>query len=120
MRKLWQSLVLIAGLAGPLVAAEPAVPELTRDVLPLVKVHCVKCHGPAKQEAELSLHTAAALAAGGQNGAVVAAKDLDGSLLWRRVEADEMPPEEPLSAADKDLLKRWIAAGAPGLVIVEY
>jgi len=115
MRKLWQSLVLIACLTGPLRAAEPAVPELTRDVLPLIKVHCVKCHGPAKQEAELSLHTAVGLAAGGQNGAVVAAKDLDSSLLWRRVEADEMPPEEPLSAADKDVLKRWIAAGAPGL-----
>jgi hypothetical protein len=97
------------------VGAAASEPDLARDILPLLKVHCVKCHGPAKQEAGLALHTAAALARGGENGAIVDADGLDVSLLWRRIEADEMPPDEPLAAEQKETLRAWIAAGAKGL-----
>src|SRR5204862_6878298 len=34
------------------------------------------------------------------------------SLLWQRVEKDEMQPRKPLAAADRAVLKAWIAAGA--------
>ena len=38
----------------------------------------------------------------------------DESLLWERVEADEMPPKAPLPAAEKAALRDWIAGGAAG------
>jgi hypothetical protein len=41
--------------------------------------------------------------------------DLPASLLWKRVEADEMPEDAPLPPEEKALLRRWIEAGAPGL-----
>ena len=39
---------------------------------------------------------------------------LDDSTLWERVSGDEMPPEpeDPLSADEKGLLRRWIEQGA--------
>jgi hypothetical protein len=90
-------------------------PSLVHDVLPLVKVRCVKCHGPGKAEGGLNLSTPAFIAQGGDSGAAVAGGKLDASLLWQRVAADEMPPDAPLNAAERGLLAAWIEAGAPGL-----
>ena len=92
-------------------------PQFERDVVPLLKRHCVKCHGPAKQEGELNLAAAASLVRGGKTGAVIVPHDADASPLWQRVAADEMPPKMPLSASEKSLLQRWITAGTPGLKV---
>ncbi|HTM52759.1 MAG TPA: PSD1 and planctomycete cytochrome C domain-containing protein [Pirellulales bacterium] len=96
-------------------AAPPERVELARDVLPLLKAHCAKCHGPAKQEANLNLSSPGLVARGGDTGSPVVAGKPDESLLWQRVEADEMPPDAPLSAVEKKLLRSWIESGAAGL-----
>ncbi len=90
-------------------------PQLAGDILPLLKARCVKCHGPAKQEAKLNLSTPGGLARGGESGELVASANPAGSLLWQRVEADEMPPDDPLPAEEKAAIKQWIASGAVGL-----
>lgn len=90
-------------------------PQFERDVVPLLKRHCVKCHGPAKQEAELNLAVPASLVRGGKTGSVIVPHDADASLLWQRVAADEMPPKSPLSDGEKSILRRWIADGTLGL-----
>lgn len=111
----WGALLALHGLNVPTAfAADPAPPRF-ESVAALFKSHCVKCHGPAKREAGLNLATAAAVRQGGDSGPVVVAHDLAGSSLWERVAADEMPPKEPLSVQEKELLKDWIEAGAPGL-----
>ncbi len=116
MRTIVLAILLASVISQSVVAAAPAAePELAHDVMPVLKNRCVKCHGPAKQEAGLALHTAAALARGGENGAIVEPGDIDLSLLWRRVDGDEMPPDEPLSDDQKETLRQWIAAGAAGL-----
>ena len=84
-------------------------------VLPRLKERCVKCHGPIKPKAGLNLSSAASLALGGENGPAIVAGNLDESLIWQRISAGEMPPDEPLSAADQTILRRWIEAGADGL-----
>lgn len=81
----------------------------------LLKTHCVRCHGPNEPKAKLDLSSLAGMARGGESGVVVTAGKLDDSLLWRRVEADEMPPKHPLSAEEKAVLENWIGKGAPGL-----
>lgn len=90
-------------------------PHYERDVAPLLKRHCVKCHGPTKQEGQLNLATMGAIVRGGKAGAAVVPHDAEASPLWQRISSDEMPPESPLSAEEKRLLQRWIAAGTPGL-----
>jgi hypothetical protein len=85
--------------------------------LPLLKVRCQKCHGPIKPKGKLNLSSARSLARGGESGAVVIPGNLDESLIWEQVSADEMPPRpgEPLSSTEKSLLRRWIEQGARNL-----
>ena len=90
-------------------------PSLDDDILPLLKRRCVKCHGPAKQEGGLRLSTSPLLARGGESGPIVVPGDVTSSLLWQRIDDDEMPPDDPLPPAEKELLRRWIAGGANGL-----
>lgn len=51
--------------------------------------------------------------AGGASGAVIVPGKPDDSLLWERVDTDEMPPKSPLTAAERAVLRQWIATGAP-------
>ncbi len=95
-------------------AAEPA-PRLDGDIAPLLKQHCVKCHGPVTAEGRLNLSTPAGILRGGESGLVVLPHDINGSPLWKRIAADEMPPKNPLSAEEKQRVRLWIEAGAPGL-----
>ncbi len=86
-------------------------------VKPLLRERCVSCHGPLAHKGNLRLDTARALIAGGESGpAVVPGKATASSLIARVTAADpaeRMPPEgKPLTAAEVDLLRRWIDAGA--------
>jgi hypothetical protein len=92
-----------------------APPTLDQEILPLFKARCVKCHGPAKREGRLNLATSRGLARGGKNGPALVAGQAEESLLWTRVNENEMPPKEPLAGDEKQLIRRWIDAGAPGL-----
>ena len=119
MRKCSLCLAWIALSAAQALGADAVEPQLARDVLSLVKTRCVKCHGPAKREGKLNLSTAAGMARGGESGAAIAPGSLDGSLLWQRIAADEMPPEDPLNSEEKATFERWIAGGARGLSKVD-
>src|SRR5437879_13826223 len=104
---------LIAWLVfAPLAVAADDAPRFARDVQPLLKRHCLKCHGPAKREAGLNLSTAAGIVRGGKNGAALVPHDAQGSLLWQRVADDEMPPDQPLDDKEKDVRKKCRVAGA--------
>src|SRR5579883_2541890 len=90
---------------------------LDRDIRPILKAHCLKCHGPNKPKGKLNLASPTALARGGASGQAVVPGKLDESLLWDQVSSGEMPPEpeEPLSDGDKAAIRRWIERGAEGL-----
>ena len=107
-------------LAGHAVAAEKPL-RFDRDIRPLLSEHCYACHGPGTQEAGLRLDDGAAATAelAGGTRAVVPG-DVATSALVARIRATDpdvvMPPphaHKELSDAQKDLLVRWIAAGAP-------
>jgi len=92
--------------------------DFADQVLPLLRQRCMKCHGPDKRKGGLRLDSAAALRAGGDDGAVVVAGHPELSSLYLlvalpREHEDRMPAKgDPLSPAQQDLLRRWIAAGA--------
>lgn len=96
-------------------SAADRAPRLEQDVLPIFQAHCVKCHGPAKREGRLSLNSPLSIARGGESRDLVQPGQLEQSLLWQRVAAGEMPPNQPLLASERETLRRWIAGGAPGL-----
>ena len=85
-----------------------------RDVLPVLKARCVKCHGVKSRKAGLNVSTFGSLKRGGESGATIEPGNADDSLLWQMIESGEMPPEgeTPLKPDEKDLIRRWITGGA--------
>jgi mono/diheme cytochrome c family protein len=80
---------------------------------------CVSCHSAAEHKGELVLESHDAAMKGGGDGAVVVAGEPDKSELLRRVrlpadDDDRMPSKgDPLTAAEIEVIRAWIAAGAP-------
>ena len=86
-----------------------------KDVLPIFQMHCVNCHGKAKQEAGLDLRTLAARLRGGESGPALVPGDPGRSLLFSRIISQEMPPLDeirPPTTAEVEVLRQWILAGA--------
>jgi len=113
--------VALAGLSLLFfVRAQAAVPppDFAREVRPLLEQHCWKCHGPEKQKGGLRLDTkeGAFKAADSGEKAILPGRSSESRLIQlvaSQDEAERMPSKgEPLSAAQIDLLKRWIDAGA--------
>ena len=88
--------------------------DFNRDVRPILSSNCFACHGPDEEarEGKLRLDTAA--------GAKKALKSADDPELIYRIETDNkddlMPPPDSghqLTESQKEILRRWVAAGAP-------
>jgi mono/diheme cytochrome c family protein len=102
--------------------AEPAPPDFLRDVRPILSSHCFTCHGPddktRKGGLRLDLRDEALRPAKSDARAIVPGRPDESELLKRVLTSDEddlMPPpatKNPLTDAQKDTLRRWIAAGA--------
>src|SRR5437867_5134610 len=105
------SLMLALGIAAP---AAMAAPDFSREVRPLFEKHCFKCHGPEKQKGGLRFDTRQGAFKMGESGekAIVPGHPSESRLIKLVSSQDEderMPSKgEPLSAAQIDLLKRWI------------
>ncbi len=110
-------IILLAAMGVALTnSASPGAESATfeRDVLPILTAHCMGCHGGLKQKGDLDLRSIPAMLKGGKSGPAVKAGDVDGSPLWEMIESGEMPKgEKKLTAAEKDVLRRWIAAKLP-------
>ncbi len=90
--------------------------DYVRDIKPILKTNCYRCHGPLKSESGLRLDTRALALKGGENGPAFMAGDAGKSKLIARITGGDdtrMPPAgDRLSAKDIEILKSWIAAGA--------
>jgi len=114
----------LAWLLGCLHWAATAAPvDFSREILPILSDHCFHCHGPSetgrKAGLRLDLREEAVRTNKKGRAAVVPSKP-EASELVRRLDLDDpdeiMPPPEthkPLSKAQRDTLKRWVAEGAP-------
>ena len=100
----------------------PSEPELTQhQVLPILHLRCVACHGTRRQEGGLDLRTRAAMLKGGKSGPALAPGNPDASLLVKRIRAHEMPPPrlvvsasvKPVEPPELKQLEEWIRLGAP-------
>ena len=81
--------------------------DFTRDVRPILASKCYACHGPDEESREADLRLD------------MPAEHFDAKTFLERITTsnpdDVMPPPnspKPLTTAEKDLLRQWIAAGA--------
>jgi hypothetical protein len=107
--------LLAAALILPVRPASAA--EFERDIRPILQ-DCSRCHGGIKRQNGLSfLRREDALAPARSGAQAIVPGQPDKSELLRRVSIagrERMPPNgEPLSPAQIEALRQWIAAGAP-------
>ncbi|REK09452.1 MAG: DUF1553 domain-containing protein [Planctomycetota bacterium] len=97
---------------------EDAQVDFVRDVQPLLRRHCFRCHGPKEQEGSLALNRRESTLGTADSGEpIVVAGQADDSLLIKRLTdaeyGDLMPLDaEPLSDAEIGTLRSWIDQGA--------
>src|SRR5688500_19042130 len=92
-----------------------------RDVQPILSDNCFACHGfdEKTREADLRLDTFDGATANNEGARAIVPGDLAKSEAWARITTDDeddlMPPRKShkkLTAAQKDIIKRWIEQGA--------
>lgn len=108
--------------AGSALAASAPKVDFARDVRPILSGHCFKCHGPdeaaRKGGLRLDIRENALKPAKSGDVAIVPGKVKESALVARIFTSDEddlMPPPEtklPLTDAQKEILKQWVAEGA--------
>lgn len=95
--------------------------QFNRDIRPILSSNCFDCHGfDAKhRKGELRLDTFDGATADHGGSAAIVPGNLESSEMWARILSDDpdvvMPPpssKKALTAAEKDILKRWIKQGA--------
>ena len=110
------ALICLASAAAPSMAGEKL--HYNRDVRPILAENCFACHGPdsAARKAKLRMDDRAAAV---ERGAIDPKNLGDSEMLFRLTLADDdesrMPPpssHKSLTAAQKAVLKRWVAEGA--------
>ncbi len=106
--------------AGTALSSAPV--NFSREVLPILSDNCFHCHGPSEtgRKADLRLDTReGAFRVKQGKSVIVPGRPADSELVKRLSSTDPdelMPPAEShraLSPAQKELLQRWVAEGAP-------
>src|SRR5262245_54914985 len=108
--------VFIFGVfAGPCASHSPAAEKVdfAHDVVPILKKHCVECHGGEKAEGGFSLNTRELIldAEAAAPGRADASRLIE--LLQSTDPKEQMPPKDRPRLAMKDIetLRRWIDEG---------
>lgn len=123
MRQHLSILVILLGSAPiNLTAADTERLRFNRDIRPILSNHCYQCHGPDSQTRQgglrLDRREQAIVPADSGSIAIVPGQVATSQLVQRILSNNDdavMPPREankPLTARQKDLLKRWIEEGA--------
>ena len=115
-----RSAVLALFIFIPVLRADDPV-SYNRDVRPILSENCFSCHGFDEhgRKAKLRLDRREDALAPREDGPAIVPGKLAESLVWQRIITDDpddlMPPPEShlaLTAAQKDILRRWIKQGA--------
>jgi mono/diheme cytochrome c family protein len=98
-------------------AAPAATVDFVRDVAPIIRTSCLKCHGPEKIKGRLRLDTKEAAMTGGKHGASIVPGHSDKSRLYRLLMApapdDRMPQKaDALPSHEVAVIRAWIDQGA--------
>ena len=87
---------------------------LENDITPILFAYCLSCHGSEDRKADLDLRTLPLMLRGGKSGPAIVIGSAEKSLLFQKLESNQMPPGDGLRPTDAHLetIRRWIDSGA--------
>ncbi|MFT5129886.1 MAG: hypothetical protein ACI8W8_003515, partial [Rhodothermales bacterium] len=114
--------IFFVSLAISAIAVPPknAAAFFENRIRPIFIDRCYECHSEkaGKQKGGLWLDRSAGWLQGGESGPAVVPHNLEKSLLVHAILGEDedfaMPPDDPLSDEERELLLRWVRIGAPG------
>src|SRR5579859_7777873 len=111
------ALLVIFGYRLGAMPAAAGERDLAAEVHAVFSAKCAGCHGPNLAKPKGRFGYVLDLARVAANPEIVVPSFPDESEMWELVRREEMPPADaptgPLSQEQKELIKAWIAAGAP-------
>jgi mono/diheme cytochrome c family protein len=110
--------ILVASAPAP--AQDKKKPDaagvsFAKDVAPILKASCSKCHDAKNKKGSLDMTSYDTLKKGGKGGAAFTAGDPDKSAIVTAISGDkpDMPKKaDPLKKDQVDLIAKWIKEGA--------
>lgn len=108
--------VCVADEAAPADFSAEQITFYEQQVEPILKQHCLKCHGgEEKVMGGLRLTSRGSLLHGGDSGAAIELDSPEDSILLEAINYDsyEMPPSGKLPEEQLAILTRWVEQGAP-------
>jgi hypothetical protein len=115
---LMTSTLLLVALCPVGVRADDEKRELTfdKDILPIFRARCIRCHAGVEPKAGLNLTSPSSLLTGGDSGAALRIRAAEFSLLYEKISSGKMPPVgQKVTAEEKGLIRKWINEGASGV-----
>jgi hypothetical protein len=108
------SLTFLLAFERPISRSEAAGPgdDFDAKVAPILARRCLDCHSGVDAKGKLDLSGRVSALRGGKSGPAIVPGKTEVSALLERVASDEMPPKTPLTGAEKEALRTWIADGA--------
>ncbi|HEY3391602.1 MAG TPA: PSD1 and planctomycete cytochrome C domain-containing protein [Lacipirellulaceae bacterium] len=107
---------LLSTIGGALLRAEedkPAI-DFAHSVVPILKAHCVECHGGHRHEGDFSINTREMIV---DSSSAIPGNSAESYIIEMVTTADaevRMPKDKPpLSEAEVKTLREWIDAGLP-------
>ena len=95
------------------VERDPRELHFELDVAPILANQCLECHDSLARKGGLDLSKKDNALAGGDSGDAIVRGNLDESLIWQSIEADEMPLDrDPLTDSQKATIRKWLEDGA--------
>jgi len=112
-------LILVGLLPLGLLANNPQTKSklsFAKDIQPIIKAHCIQCHGDKNGAGGLSLGTFASTTKGGVSGPSLVKSQSSKSLFLQRIEGKDGKPRMPmgfgpLSSGDVQTIREWIDQG---------
>ncbi len=95
---------------------QPDGRQTTERAMRLLSANCLSCHNAEKHKGGLQLLSRGDALKGGDGGPVLVPGKPNESALFKALAPDadpHMPPKKQLSTNQIELMRRWIAAGAP-------
>jgi len=87
-----------------------------KDILPIFRAKCFRCHAGVEPKGGLNLSQPSALLVGGDSGAAIRISAAESSLIYEKVTSGEMPAAgQKLTAEEKGIIRTWINNGAKGI-----